>query len=139
MRVEVVLAPTPGLRTQAQPVVSVPAEGSRQLSVDVEIVRSGQFAVDAHAETPGGEPLGPTARLLLRSTAYGTITVWLTASAGLVLVVLASTRITRRVLAARRARRARRNRRRAGDRRGPPGTGTPNGPSEPPDRELQTR
>ena len=116
VRVEVALEPTNGLRTSPLPVITVPAFGSRQVQVEVEVTRAGQFSVDARARTPGGEPLGPTARLLLRSTAYGTITVWLTASAAVVLVILASVRIARRVRAARRDRRSRHNRRR----RGPP-------------------
>ncbi|MFC5136851.1 DUF6049 family protein [Actinomycetospora rhizophila] len=131
VRVQVVLEPTNGLRTGPLPVVTVPAFGSRQVQVEVEVTRAGQFQVDAQARTPGGEPLGPTARLLLRSTAYGTITVWLTASAAVVLVILASVRIARRVLAARRDRRSRRRRRR----------GDPTSPEGPdlPTRELQRR
>jgi hypothetical protein len=132
VRVQVELEPTNGLRTRPLPVVTVPAFGSRQVQVEVEVTRAGQFAVDAQARTPGGEPLGPTARLLLRSTAYGTITVWLTASAAVVLVILASVRIAPRVLAARRDRRSRRSRRR----RDP---GPPTGPHDLPTRELQKR
>ncbi|MDD7969224.1 DUF6049 family protein [Actinomycetospora lemnae] len=130
VRVQVVLEPTPGLRTASLPVVTVPAFGSRQVQVEVEVTRAGQFAVDAQAQTPGGEPLGPTARLLLRSTAYGTITVWLTASAAVVLVILASVRIARRVRAARRDQRSRRRRHRD------PGTTTD---ADLPTRELQRR
>ena len=85
--------------------------------------------MDAQAQTPGGEPLGPSARLLLRSTAYGTITVWLTASAAVVLVILTSVRIARRVRAARRERRFRRSRRRR----------DPTPISDLPTRELQKR
>jgi hypothetical protein len=131
VRVDVVLEPTTGLRTAPLPEITVPAFGSRQVQVEVEVTRAGQFTVDAQARTPGGEPLGPTARLLLRSTAYGTITVWLTASAAVVLVILASVRIARRVRAARRDRRPRRRRR--GD---PPPT---TGPQDLPTRELQKR
>ncbi|GAA4932004.1 hypothetical protein EV188_103533 [Actinomycetospora succinea] len=134
VRVQVVLEPTNGLRTAPLPVVTVPAFGSRQVQVEVEVTRAGQFQVDAQARTPGGEPLGPTARLLLRSTAYGTITVWLTASAAVVLVILASVRIARRVLAARRDRTSRRRHRR-GDPTGPEG---PEG-TDLPTRELQKR
>ena len=47
--------------------------------------------------TPGGGLLGPPSRLQVRSTAYGTITVWLTAIAGGLLVVLAARRVFRRV------------------------------------------
>ncbi|MEJ2886849.1 DUF6049 family protein [Actinomycetospora aeridis] len=134
VRVQVVLEPTNGLRTAPLPVVTVPAFGSRQVQVEVEVTRAGQFAVDARAQTPGGEPLGPTARLLLRSTAYGTITVWLTASAAVVLVILASVRIARRVLAARRDRRSRRR-----HRRGDPPTGGGTEGTDLPTRELQKR
>jgi hypothetical protein len=140
VRVQVELAPTPGLRTAPLPVDSVPAFGSRQFQVGVEVVRAGQFSVDAQARTPGGEALGPTARLLLRSTAYGTITVWLTASAAVVLVILASVRIVRRVRASRRDRRSRRSRRRGGPPwTGPAGPGGPTDPTEPWSRELQSR
>ncbi|GLZ49124.1 hypothetical protein Acsp06_53090 [Actinomycetospora sp. NBRC 106375] len=131
VRVDVVLEPTNGLRTTPVPQLTVPAFGSRQVQVEVEVTRAGQFAVDARARTPGGEPLGPTARLLLRSTAYGTITVWLTASAALVLVILASVRIARRVRAARRDRRSRRSRHR--------GDPTTTDPQDLPTRELQKR
>lgn len=131
VRVQVELEPTNGLRTTPLPVITVPAFGSRQVQVEVEVTRAGQFQVDAQARTPGGEPLGPTARLLLRSTAYGTITVWLTASAAVVLVILASVRIARRVLAARRDRRSRR-RHRQGDPTGPDGPDLPT-------RQLQKR
>ncbi|WP_433784563.1 DUF6049 family protein [Actinomycetospora sp. CA-101289] len=135
VRVEVVLEPTNGLRTGPLPAITVPAFGSRQVQVEVEVTRAGQFAVDAQARTPGGEPLGPTARLLLRSTAYGTITVWLTASAAVVLVILASVRIARRVRAARRDRRSRRSH----HRRGPSTPTDPTDPEDAPTRELQTR
>ena len=97
----------------------------------------------AHAR---GDPLGPTSRLLLRSTAYGTITVWLTASAAVVLVTLASLRVARRV---RRARQERRSRPRPRHATGPiprvdPDTttgGRADGgpPSDGPERELQNR
>ena len=129
VRVEVVLEPTNGLRTGPLPVITVPAFGSRQVQVEVEVTRAGQFAVDAQAQTPGGEPLGPSARLLLRSTAYGTITVWLTASAAVVLVILASVRIARRVRAARRSRRNHRHR----------GPGPPTDVLDLTARELQKR
>ncbi|HEX5813608.1 MAG TPA: hypothetical protein VFY38_15990, partial [Pseudonocardia sp.] len=41
--------------------------------------------------------LGPPSRLQVSSTAYGTITVWLTGSAAVLLVVLAAHRVVRRV------------------------------------------
>lgn len=126
MNVDVVLDPTPGLRAAPLPVAVVPAFGSRQFQIATQVTRSGEFSVDARARTPGGEALGPTSRLLLRSTAYGAITVWLTASAAVVLVILASVRITRRV----RTSRSGRSDPSEGSRRGPGGPGTtPSGPS----------
>jgi hypothetical protein len=41
--------------------------------------------------------LGPPSRLKVRSTVYGTITVWLTVGAGVLLVVLVARRIIRRI------------------------------------------
>jgi hypothetical protein len=66
--------------------------------VSAQVTRSGQFTVQAAVRSPDGELLGPPSRLRVRSTAYGTITVWLTASAGVLLVVLAVRRVRRRVL-----------------------------------------
>lgn len=128
VRVQVVIAPTQGLRAVPPAEQTVPAFGSRQFPVGIQVVRSGQFSVDAQARTPGGEPLGPTARLLLRSTAYGTITVWLTASAAVALVILASVRIVRRIRASRRP-------------GGPDaaGRGGPRVPVDPSSRTLQQR
>ncbi|NMO90280.1 hypothetical protein [Actinomycetospora sp. TBRC 11914] len=144
--VTVALEPTPGVRVSPVPVRRVPAFGSVQFQVALDVGRSGQFTVDATARTPGGDTLGPTSRLLLRSTAYGTITVWLTASAAVVLVSLASLRVARRV---RRARQDRRSRPRPRHATGPiptvdrdgPTTGREDGGSSTggPDRELQNR
>ncbi|HEY2191850.1 MAG TPA: DUF6049 family protein [Actinomycetospora sp.] len=147
--VTVALEPTPGVRVSPVPVRRVPAFGSVQFQVALDVGRSGQFTVDATARTPGGDPLGPTSRLLLRSTAYGTITVWLTASAAVVLVTLASLRVARRV---RRARQDRRSRPRPRHATGPiptAGRESPDGPTTDPSdgdsstggpgRELQSR
>jgi hypothetical protein len=65
--------------------------------VSAEVTRSGTFTVQAAVRTPDGELLGPPSRLRVRSTAYGTITGWLTAIAGGLLVLLAGRRIWRRV------------------------------------------
>jgi hypothetical protein len=144
--VTVALEPTPGVRVSPVPVRRVPAFGSVQFQVALDVGRSGQFTVDATARTPGGDPLGPTSRLLLRSTAYGTITVWLTASAAVVLVSLASLRVARRVRQARRERRSRPRPRHATGpipRVDPDATsgGRADGgpPTDGPDRELQNR
>jgi hypothetical protein len=67
------------------------------VQVSAEVVRSGQFSVEATVHSPAGRALGPPSRLQVRSTAYGTITVWLTGSAGVLLIVLAAHRVVRRI------------------------------------------
>jgi hypothetical protein len=79
----------------------VPPLGRLQLRVNAQLSRSGQFSVEARLTTLAGAQLGPVSRLQLRSTAYGTITLWLTGIAGALLVILAVRRITRRIRAAR--------------------------------------
>ncbi|MDL5154868.1 hypothetical protein [Actinomycetospora termitidis] len=143
--VTVALEPTPGVRASPVGVRQVPAFGSYQFQVALDVERSGPFTIDATARTPGGEALGPTARLLLRSTAYGTITVWLTASAAVVLVILASLRVALRVRTARREQRSRRRRRSTTPSDGPDGGPTDTtgpggaGTTEDGDRPLQAR
>lgn len=97
MRVRVVLSDTPGLRTDKISEVRIPPMGRLQLRVNAQLTRSGQFSVEARLTTLNGVPLGVPSRLLLRSTAYGTITLWLTGTAGLLLVILAVRRIARRL------------------------------------------
>jgi hypothetical protein len=101
MRVKVVLSYTPGLKISAitpDPVARpIPPLGRLQLRADTSLTRSGQFSVEARLTTVAGVPLGFPSRLVLRSTAYGTITLWLTGTAFLLLVILAVRRITRRV------------------------------------------
>ena len=71
--------------------------GRRQVSVNAKVTRSGQFTVDASVLSPGSGLLGSPSRLLVRSTAYGTITLWLTASAGVLLVLLVGRRVLRKI------------------------------------------
>ena len=97
-------APT-GLRVAPIEPQEVPPLGRRQVRVSAEVTRSGQFTVQAAVRTPDGELLGQPSRLRVRSTAYGTITVWLTASAGILLVVLAGRRVVRRIRGEPRSRR----------------------------------
>ncbi|MGQ0480759.1 MAG: DUF6049 family protein [Pseudonocardia sp.] len=101
MNVRVALSSTPGLRTEEIPAQRIPPLGRLQLRVKAQLSRAGQFAVQARLTTLDGAALGPTSRLQLRSTAYGTITLWLTVAAGILLVVLAGRRIARRVAVAR--------------------------------------
>jgi len=97
VRVQVQLKSTSGLRVAPIDVQQVPPLGRRQVSVNAQVTRAGQFTVDAVVSTPAGGVLGPPSHLKVRSTAYGTITAWLTAIAGGLLVLLAARRIWRRV------------------------------------------
>jgi hypothetical protein len=97
VQVRVQIASTPGLRMAPIAVVQIPPLGRRQVSANAQVTRSGQFTVDATVLTPDGGVLGPASRLRVRSTVYGTITVWLTVGAGVLLVVLAVRRVVRRI------------------------------------------
>jgi hypothetical protein len=97
MEVQVEIAPSPGLRVAPIEAQQIPPLGRRQLSLSTDVTRAGQFTVQASVRTPGGQLLGPPSRLRMRSTAYGTISLWLTGSAGVLLVVLAGRRVVRRI------------------------------------------
>ncbi|ODT95222.1 MAG: hypothetical protein ABS81_31920 [Pseudonocardia sp. SCN 72-86] len=121
--VRIVIASTAGLQVAPIPDQRIPPLGRIQVRVSAQVVRAGQFAVDAIVQTPRGDDLGPPTRLQVRSTAYGTVTVWLTVIAGALLVLLVIRRIVRR----------------ARDRSGPPddpsdgpGDGPGPGPGGPP-------
>jgi hypothetical protein len=103
VQVQLSLSPTPGLRAGAVGVQLVPARSTRQLVIPAQVSRAGQFIITARLRTPGGTPLGLPSTLQLRSTAFGTVTVALTAGAGAVLVMLVTRRIVRRVRGARKA------------------------------------
>ena len=91
------LEETPGLRTGLVGVQQVPARSNRQFVVPAEVTRAGAFSIDARLTTPGGTPLGQPSTLQLQSTAFGTVTVALTAGAGAVLVLLVVRRVVRRI------------------------------------------
>ncbi|MCF7551951.1 DUF6049 family protein [Pseudonocardia sp. WMMC193] len=97
MTVRVELTSTAGLRVAPIPVQRVPPLGRVQVRVSTEVLRAGQFTVEAAVRTPDGGALGEPTRLQVRSTVYGTVTVWLTAVAGGLLVLLAARRIWRRI------------------------------------------
>ena len=107
VQVALSLTETPGLRAGAVGVQLVPAHSTRQLVIPAKVNRAGQFSVDAWLSTPGGTPLGEPSTLQLRSTAFGTVTVALTAGAGGLLVLLVIRGFARRGRRARRARPAR--------------------------------
>lgn len=97
VRVRVEVSSTSGLQVAPIPVVEIPPFGRRQIQASAEVQRSGVFTVDASVRTVDGTLLGSPSRLQVRSTAYGTITLWLTGTAGVLLVVLAGRRILRRI------------------------------------------
>jgi hypothetical protein len=99
--VRINLSSTPGLRPDPFPDVQIPPLSSAPRYIPAEVSRSGRLTVDVRLTTPGGTPLGDTARLELNSTSYGIISVAVTGTAGVVLVLLVSFRIFRRVRAAR--------------------------------------
>jgi hypothetical protein len=103
VQVRLILSETAGLRAGAVGLQLVPARSTRQFVIPAKVIRAGQFSVDARLSTPGGTPLGEPSTLQVRSTAFGTVTVALTAGAGAVLVLLVARRIVRRVRRAREA------------------------------------
>jgi hypothetical protein len=103
VQVALSLSETAGLQAGAVGVQLVPARSTRQFVIPAKVSRAGQFSVDARLGTPGGTPLGEPSTLQLRSTAFGTVTVALTAGAGAALVLLVARRFVRR---ARRTRKA---------------------------------
>ncbi|MGH3777178.1 MAG: DUF6049 family protein [Pseudonocardiaceae bacterium] len=103
VQVALSLTETAGLRAGAVGLQLVPARSTRQFVIPAEVSRTGQFSVEARLSTPDGTPLGEPSTLQVRSTAFGTVTVALTAGAGAVLVGLVARRIVRRVRRAREA------------------------------------
>ncbi|MGH3930928.1 MAG: DUF6049 family protein, partial [Pseudonocardiaceae bacterium] len=101
VQVQLSLSDTAGLQAGTVGVALVPARSTRQFVIPAEISRAGQFIVNAWLSTPGGIPLGQPSTLHLRSTAFGTITIVLTAGAGTVLVLLIVRRMVGRVRRAR--------------------------------------
>lgn len=91
------LSETAGLRAAAVGLQLVPAHSTRQLVIPAKVSRAGQFSVDASLSTAGGTPLGEPSTLQLRSTAFGRITVALTAGAGALLLLLVTRRVARRM------------------------------------------
>ncbi|HKR51354.1 MAG TPA: DUF6049 family protein [Pseudonocardiaceae bacterium] len=102
VQVALSLSETAGLRAGAVGLQLVPARSTRQFLIPAKVSRAGQFSVEARLSTPGGTALGEPSTLQVRSTAFGTVTVALTAGAGAALILL----VARRVRRARRAREA---------------------------------
>jgi hypothetical protein len=101
VKVHISLQKAGGLKAQPIPDPVIPARSGRTLYVPTKVLRSGWLSIDVVLSTPGGMQLGSPARLRLRSSAYGTITLAVTGTAFALLVLLAGRRIYRRVRAAR--------------------------------------
>ncbi|MGH3812342.1 MAG: DUF6049 family protein, partial [Pseudonocardiaceae bacterium] len=97
VQVALSLTETAGLRAGAVGLQLVPARSTRQFVIPAKVSRTGQFSVEARLSTPGGTPLGEPSTLQVRSTAFGTVTVALTAGAGAALILLVARGIVRRV------------------------------------------
>lgn len=103
INVRIVVADTPGIRPRELADQVLPARGERLVRVPVDVLRSGRFSVNVRLTTPDGVALGDTVKLEVSSSAYGTITVVITATAAIALVLLSGRRIYRRVRTAREA------------------------------------
>ncbi len=103
INVRVVVEDSPGVLAQPIQEQVLPARGDRQLTLPVEVLRSGRFPVHIRLTTPDGVELGERARLEVSSSAYGTITIVITVLAGALLVLLSARRIYRRARASKAA------------------------------------
>ncbi|WNV91406.1 DUF6049 family protein [Umezawaea sp. Da 62-37] len=102
INVRIVIEDKPGIKAKQLGDLVLPARGDRLVRVPVEVLRSGRFSVNVLLTTPNGVELGETVRLEVSSSAYGTITIVITATAAAALVLLSARRIYRRVRASRR-------------------------------------
>ena len=87
--VRVDLTPAPGVigfQAASQP-ETITANSRKTISIPTHVERLGQFKVTAKLTTPGGQQLGDTVQLSLRSTALGSITKVITIAAASVLVL----------------------------------------------------
>lgn len=73
------------------------------LQVPTELRRSGGFSVTAQVTTPSGRPLGDPVEIQVKSTAYGTITLFITVGAAALLALLFLRRLVHFVIRRRRA------------------------------------
>ncbi|MEO6089725.1 MAG: DUF6049 family protein, partial [Umezawaea sp.] len=101
INVRIVVDDKPGIKANQLGDLTLPARGDRLVRVPVEVLRSGRFSVNVQLTTPTGVALGDSVRLEVSSSAYGTITIVITATAAAALVLLSARRIYRRIRAAR--------------------------------------
>jgi hypothetical protein len=84
-----------GFQAASQP-ETIPANSRKTISIPTHVERLGQFKVTARLSTPGGQQLGETVQLSLRSTALGSITKIITIVAASVLILALLRRFVRR-------------------------------------------
>lgn len=88
-----------GLAPEQIPYQTIPANSSRNRNINIEPLRAGHITAQVKLSTPEGVQLGELTRFELVSTAYGTITIVVTATAAAALLLLSGRRIYRRVRA----------------------------------------
>jgi hypothetical protein len=86
--------------------LTIPANTQFPVTVRAVAKTSGVFPLEVRLLTPDKRPYGATVQIFVRSTAYGTITLVITAAATLALLIAVAIRLTRRALTARRTARA---------------------------------
>lgn len=82
--------------------LTIPANTQFPVTVRAVAKTSGVFPLEIRLLTPDKRPYGATVQIFVRSTAYGTITLVITAAATLALLIAVGIRLTRRALTARR-------------------------------------
>jgi hypothetical protein len=82
---------------------TIPANTQFPITVRAVAKTSGVFPLEVRLLTPDLRPYGASVQLYVRSTAYGTITLVITAAATIALLIAVAIRLTRRALASRRA------------------------------------
>ena len=91
-------SPTAKLSTAETGLITVGPGKAVQASVRAAARTSGQFVVLAQMIDRDGQPFGPPARVVVRSTRYGALALGVTGLAAAVLLLAAGVRITRRAL-----------------------------------------
>jgi hypothetical protein len=86
--------------------LTIPANTQFPVNVRAVAKTSGVFPLEVRLLTPDKRPYGATVQIFVRSTAYGTITLVITAAATLALLIAVAIRLTRRAVSARRTARA---------------------------------
>jgi hypothetical protein len=91
------------LANDGRETLTIPAHQAVAVSVRAVAKTSGVFPLQVRLLTPGLDGYGSTVQLYVRSTAYGTVTLIITAASTLALLIAVGVRLTRRAVRARRA------------------------------------